>query len=128
MVKIIILRYIFAEKICNKETSNLIIACILLSALLFATTSNIKNPIFIMVLMCLILLSMIMKEYETISQGEYVTTPLMIVEKKYSEILTRKSLIDFLGINDKERIELKEMLDEYEDAIDLLVGEGKNED
>ena len=128
MVKIIILRYIFAEKICNKETSNLIIACILLSALLFATTSNIKNPIFIMVLMCLILLSMIMKEYETISQGKYVTTPLMIVEKKYSEILTRKSLIDFLGINDKERIELKEMLDEYEDAIDLLVGEGKNED
>ena len=127
MVKTIILRYIFAEKICNKGTLNFIIACILLGILLFVMTSDIKNPIFIMVLMCLILLSMVMKEYETISQGEYVTTPLMMVERKYSEILTRKNLINFLGINDKERVELKEILNEYENAMDLLKNRGKNE-
>ena len=127
MVKTIILRYIFAEKICNKGTLNFIIACILLSALLFAMTSNIKNPIFMMVLMCLILLSMITKEYKIIIQAQYVTTPLMIVERKYSEILTRKNLISFLGINNKERIELKERLNEYENAMDLLKNKGEDE-
>ena len=125
MVKIIILRYILAEKICNKETSKLIIACILLGIFLFVMTSEINNLIFMMVMMCLILASMISKEYETISQAQYVTTPLVMVERKYVEILTRKNLINFLGINDKERIELKEILDEYENAMDLLKSKGK---
>ena len=127
MVKTIILRYIFAEKIYNKDISKFVIACILLSALLFVMTSNVKTSIFIMAIMCLILLLAVIKEYDIISQPWYVTTPLMIVERKYSEILTRKNLLSFLGTNDKERVELKERLKEYENAMDLLKNRGRNE-
>lgn len=128
MVKTIILRYIFAEKLCIKGTLNFVIACILLSVILFAVTSDIDNSIAIIVIMLLILVSTIMREYNAISQAEYTSTPLVIITGKYIELVTRKDLISFLGINTEEQIDLKALLKEYEEAVDLLGYKGKNRD
>ena len=127
MVKTIILRYILADKILNKGTFKFIVASILFGLILYATTGEIKNFIVVIILLILFFMSFTLREYDNISQAEYFPTPLNIIERKYIDLVTRKDLITFLGINDKERLELKEILKEYEEGIDLLKNKDKNE-
>ena len=125
MVKTIILRYIFAERICEKGNFRFVICGILLGVGLFVFTGDVFDLIFIVALIGLIILSTILKEYEEINAEIYVPTPLIVVERKYNKISNRVDLIKFLDINKDEKLKLEEALYEYDRAIELLENENK---
>lgn len=125
MVKIRVLRYIVAENIYNKEVLSFVALFILAGIGFYLYTNNILNLFAAIGLLCLVLISSILKDYEEIINETYVPTPLIVLEMKYNKISARVDLIKFLDINKEEKLKLETALYEHDRAIELLENENK---
>jgi len=120
MVNKIILKHVIKKKICCNLFIVPILIVVVIGIILTLVTWNIINLIAVLILVLLVVISATATEYDTLNRSDYVPTPLNIIERKYSEIVNRCDEIEFLGINPKERLALKGIIREYEEAMDSL--------